>query len=96
MSTSAAACDTDSQPDRFPAGGAPSVTRLSGLSLRPVGYGETVSRQRTILVLAVASQAAFSMVTFGLPALGADIRVRFSPGAARVGADCSAGGAASP
>ncbi len=95
MSTSAAACDTDSQPDRFPAGGAPSVTRLSGLSLRPVGYGETVSRQRTILVLAVASQAAFSMVTFGLPAIGVEIRERFDLGPAGFGAVFAAVGVGS-
>ena len=86
MSISAAACDTDSQPDRFPAGGAPSVTRLSGLTGSPVGYGEPVSRQRTILVLAVASQAAFSMITFGLPAIGVEIRERFDLGPAGFGA----------
>jgi MFS family permease len=45
-----------------------------------------VSRQRTILVLAVASQAAFSMITFGLPAIGAEIRERFDLGPAGFGA----------
>jgi MFS family permease len=45
-----------------------------------------VSRQRTILVLAVASQAAFSMITFGLPAIGAEIRDRFDLGPAGFGA----------
>jgi MFS family permease len=45
-----------------------------------------VSRQRTILVLAVASQAAFSMITFGLPATGAEIRHRFDLGPAGFGA----------
>jgi MFS family permease len=45
-----------------------------------------VSRQRTILVLAVASQAAFSMVTFGLPAIGVEIRERFDLGPAGFGA----------
>jgi MFS family permease len=45
-----------------------------------------VSRQRTILVLAVASQAAFSMITFGLPAIGADIRDKFDLGPAGFGA----------
>jgi MFS family permease len=45
-----------------------------------------VSRQRTILVLAVASQAAFSMITFGLPAIGAEIRHRFDLGPAGFGA----------
>jgi MFS family permease len=87
VSTSAAACDTGSRPDRFPAGGAVErVTRLSGRSPTRVGYGEPVSRQRTILVLAVASQAAFSMVTFGLPAIGAEIRERFDLGPAGFGA----------
>ena len=45
-----------------------------------------MSRQRTILVLAVASQAAFSMVTFGLPAIGVEIRERFDLGPAGFGA----------
>jgi MFS family permease len=45
-----------------------------------------MSRQRTILVLAVASQAAFSMITFGLPAIGADIRDKFDLGPAGFGA----------
>jgi MFS family permease len=45
-----------------------------------------VSRQRTILVLAVASQAAFSMITFGLPAIGAEIRDKFDLGPAGFGA----------
>jgi MFS family permease len=45
-----------------------------------------VSRQRTILVLAVASQAAFSMITFGLPAIGVEIRERFDLGPAGFGA----------
>src|SRR6478672_8707712 len=45
-----------------------------------------MSRQRTILVLAVASQAAFSMITFGLPAIGAEIRDRFDLGPAGFGA----------
>src|SRR5438105_10315504 len=33
-----------------------------------------MSRRRTILLLAIASQAAFSLITFGLPAIGSDIR----------------------
>ena len=45
-----------------------------------------MSRQRTILVLAVASQAAFSMITFGLPAIGAEIRDKFDLGPAGFGA----------
>ena len=45
-----------------------------------------MSRQRTILVLAVASQAAFSMITFGLPAIGVEIRERFDLGPAGFGA----------
>jgi MFS family permease len=45
-----------------------------------------VSRQRTILLLAVASQAAFSMITFGLPAIGVEIRERFDLGPAGFGA----------
>ena len=45
-----------------------------------------MSRQRTILVLAVASQAAFSMITFGLPAIGAEIRDTFDLGPAGFGA----------
>ena len=45
-----------------------------------------MSRQRTILVLAVASQAAFSMITFGLPAIGAEIRDKFELGPAGFGA----------
>ena len=45
-----------------------------------------MSRQRTILVLAVASQAAFSMITFGLPAIGAEIRDKFDLGPAWFGA----------
>jgi MFS family permease len=45
-----------------------------------------VSRQRTILILAVASQAAFSMITFGLPAIGVEIRHRFDLGPAGFGA----------
>jgi MFS family permease len=45
-----------------------------------------MSRQRTILVLAVASQAAFSMVSFGLPAIGSEIRDRFDLGPAGFGA----------
>ena len=44
-----------------------------------------MSRQRTILVLAVASQAAFSMITFGLPAIGAEIRDKFDLGPAGFG-----------
>jgi MFS family permease len=45
-----------------------------------------VSRQRTILVLAIAAQAAFSMVSFGLPAIGSDIRSEFGLGPAGFGA----------
>src|SRR5919201_2067637 len=45
-----------------------------------------MSRQRTILILAVASQAAFSMITFGLPAIGVEIRHRFDLGPAGFGA----------
>jgi nitrate/nitrite transporter NarK len=54
-----------------------------------------VSRQRTILVLAVASQAAFSMVTFGLPAIGVEIRERFDLGPAGFGAVFAAVGVGS-
>ncbi|MGN6379672.1 MAG: MFS transporter [Gaiellales bacterium] len=45
-----------------------------------------MSRQTRILVLAVASQAAFSMISFGLPAIGADIRSTFGLGPAGFGA----------
>ena len=54
-----------------------------------------MSRQRTILVLAVASQAAFSMVTFGLPAIGVEIRERFDLGPAGFGAVFAAVGVGS-
>jgi MFS family permease len=45
-----------------------------------------MSRQRTILLLAIASQAAFSVVSFGLPAIGADIRSELDLGPAGFGA----------
>ena len=54
-----------------------------------------MSRQRTILVLAVASQAAFSMITFGLPAIGVEIRERFDLGPAGFGAVFAAVGVGS-
>jgi MFS family permease len=54
-----------------------------------------VSRQRTILVLAIASQTAFSMVSFGLPAIGTDIRAALDVGPAGFGAVFAAVGVGS-
>jgi MFS family permease len=45
-----------------------------------------VGRQRTILTLAIASQAAYSLVTFGLPAIALQIRDRLDVGVAGFGA----------
>lgn len=54
-----------------------------------------VTRQRQILFLAVASQAAFSMVSFGLPAIGSDIRSALHVGPAGFGAVFAAVGVGS-
>jgi MFS family permease len=54
-----------------------------------------VSRQRRILVLAVASQAAFSMISFGLPAIGTHIRSTLHVGPAGFGAVFAAVGVGS-
>ena len=45
-----------------------------------------VRGNRSILIMAVASQAAFSLITFGLPAIGPEIRHRFDVGPAGFGA----------
>jgi MFS family permease len=45
-----------------------------------------MGRQRTILVLAIASQAAYSLISFGLPAIALEIRDRLDVGVAGFGA----------
>jgi len=45
-----------------------------------------VGKQRTILVLAIASQAAYSLISFGLPAIALQIRDRLDVGVAGFGA----------
>jgi MFS family permease len=45
-----------------------------------------VGKQRTILALAIASQAAYSLISFGLPAIALDIRDRLDIGVAGFGA----------
>ena len=47
---------------------------------------ESVSRQRTILLLAIASQAGYSIVSFGLPAIGDDLQSALHVGPAGFGA----------
>ena len=54
-----------------------------------------MSRQRSILLLAIGSQAALSMITFGLPAIGSDIESKFGLGAAAFGAVFAAVGVGS-
>jgi len=45
-----------------------------------------IGKQRTILVLAIASQAAYSLISFGLPAIALQIRDRLDVGVAGFGA----------
>jgi MFS family permease len=45
-----------------------------------------MGRQRTIVVLAIASQAAYSLISFGLPAIAIEIRDRLDVGVAGFGA----------
>jgi MFS family permease len=45
-----------------------------------------MGRRRTILVLAIASQAAYSLISFGLPAIALEIRDRLDVGVAGFGA----------
>ncbi len=54
-----------------------------------------MSRQRSILLYAIGSQAALSMITFGLPAIGSDIEQKFGLGAAAFGAVFAAVGVGS-
>src|SRR5437016_13392809 len=49
-------------------------------------YGAGVNRRaRTTLILAVVAQAAVSVVQFGLPAIGLEVRARFDLGPAGFG-----------
>ena len=54
-----------------------------------------LTRQRAILLLAIGSQAALSVITFGLPAVGGDIESRYGVGTVGFGAVFAAVGVGS-
>src|SRR6478752_1115117 len=79
-STSAAACATGS-----PRSENRGLSPLDGDSPH-LFYAAGIGKQRTILVLAIASQAAYSLISFGLPAIALQIRGRLDVGLAGFGA----------
>ena len=65
----------------------PAYTSNRRLGGQSPGYGADVNRRaRTTLILAVVAQAAVSVVQFGLPAIGLEVRTQFDLGPAGFGA----------